>query len=132
MSFASVCHNLRSTATAALMLVAAGSLLALSGCSRPYGVPYWNTDLVGEAPRGHVTSFEAPDEGTVWVNGGRPGQARHIIYSGLIDRGQVITVDTGAKQVMLDGKPVNATITEPNPGYYQIWYQPIRHDLLAP
>jgi hypothetical protein len=33
---------------------------------------------------------------------------------------------------MLDGKPVNATIAQGNSSDYQIWFQPIRHDLLAP
>jgi hypothetical protein len=132
MSFAIVCQNLRRATTAALVLGVGAALLALSGCSRPYGVPYWNTSLVGEAPSGNTASFSAPDEGTVWVDGPGHNHGRHIVYSGLITRGQTLTLDGGARQLMLDGKPVNATITESNASMYQIWFQPIRHDLLAP
>lgn len=132
MSFAICCPIARTTTIPALLMGGAVVLLALSGCSRPYGVPYWNTNLVGEAPRGQTASFQAPDEGTVWVDGPGRGQARHIVYSGLITRGQTVTLDNGARQLTLDGKPVNATITEGNATYYQIWFQPIRHDLLAP
>jgi hypothetical protein len=115
------------------MLGTASLLTALTGCSRPYGVPYWNTSLVGEAPRGQTASFEAPDEGTVWVDGpGRGGQSRHIIYSGLVTRGQTLTLDGAAHTLQLDGKPVSATVNDGNTSYYQIWFQPIRHDLLAP
>ena len=132
MSFANCCLFARKTTTPALLLGGVVVLLALSGCSRPYGVPYWNTSLVGEAPRGQTASFQAPDEGTVWVDGPGKGSARHIVYSGLVTRGQTVTLDTGARQIMLDGKPVNATIAQGDSSDYQIWFQPIRHDLLAP
>ena len=132
MSFASVCQNLRRATTAALVLGGTAMLLAMTGCSRPYGVPYWNTSLVGEAPNGNTASFEAPDEGTVWVDGPDRSNGRHIVYSGLITRGQTLTLDGNAHQLALDGKPVNATISESRASYYQIWFQPIRHDLLAP
>lgn len=126
------CQNLRRAAAAALMLGTASLLAALTGCSRPYGVPYWNTSLVGEAPNGQTASFEAPDEGTVWVDGPGRVQGRHIVYSGLVTRGQTLTLDAAAHTLQLDGKPVNATINDGNTSYYQIWFQPIRHDLLAP
>lgn len=132
MSFAICCPIARKTTTAALLLAGAALLVALPGCSRPYGVPYWNTSLVGEAPRGQSASFQAPDEGTVWVDGPGRGQGRHILYSGLVTRGQTLTLDGGARQITLDGKPVDATVNESGNSYYQIWFQPIRHDLLAP
>ena len=132
MSLTIFCPMVRNAASATLLVGTAALLGALTGCSRPYGVPYWNTSLVGEAPRGQSASFQAPDEGTVWVDGPGHGQGRYIVYSGLVTRGQMVTLDTGARQLAIDGKPVDATITEANASYYQIWFQPIRHDLLAP
>lgn len=132
MSFVNCRPIARKMTAPALLLGGAFMLLPLAGCSRPYGVPYWNTNLVGEAPRGQIASFQAPDEGTVWVDGPGKGSARHIVYSGLITRGQTVTLDSSARQIMLDGKPVNATIAQGDSSYYQIWFQPIRHDLLAP
>ena len=108
---------------AALLTVSAG------GCARPYGVPPF-TQLVAEAP-GQAAAFEAPDEGTVWVAGpGRPGQDRHIVFSGLVHRGESLAIDPRERSLMLDGKPVQVAIEDRS--FYQVWYQPVRHDLLAP
>ena len=109
---------------------AAAALLGAGGCARPYGVPPF-TGLVAEAP-GQAASFAAPDEGTVWVDGpGRPGQPRHIVYSGLVHRGETVTIDPEARTLLVDGRPVNASI-DGGTSFYQVWFQPVRHDLLAP
>jgi len=106
----------------------AALLAAAQGCARPYGVPPF-TQLVAEAP-GHSAAFAAPDSGTVWVAG--PGQppfeARHIVYSGPVHRGETIAVDPAQRRLVVDGQVAEATIDK---GFYQIWFQPVRHDLLA-
>jgi hypothetical protein len=103
-----------------LALLAAATA-CLSGCSRPYGVPGFS-QLVAEAP-GQTASFQAPDDGTVYVDGpGHPGQARHIVYSGLIRRGEILTVDPNIGKLLINGKPQEATI-EGGKSYYQVWYQ---------
>lgn len=109
---------------ACVPLIGVAALLALStGCARPNGVPPF-THLVAEAP-GQAAAFQAPDDGTIWVGGpGRPGQPRHIVFSGLVHRGEVVSVDPAARQLIVDGKPAEATI-EGGSSYYQIWYQPV-------
>jgi hypothetical protein len=112
----------------ALPLIAGCSLAAmLSGCARPYGVPPL-TALVAEAPSGQLASFQAPDDGNVYVDGpGRPGAPRHIVYSGLIRRGEILTVDPSSGQLTLNGKPLDATI-ETGKVFYQVWYQQAYYD----
>ena len=121
---------MKSAMLAAMPLVGAlGALTIVSGCARPYGVPPF-TQLVAEAP-GQAAAFQAPDEGTVWVDG--PGKFdRHIVYSGLVHRGDMIAVDPASRSLTLDGKPVDVSIADGRSAFYQIWYQPVRHDLLAP
>lgn len=122
--------NARNALVGIATLASAGLLGAAGGCARPYGVPPF-TGLVAEAP-GQAASFAAPDEGTVWVDGpGRPGEPRHIVFSGLVHRGETVTIDPDARALLLDGKPVNASI-EGGRSYYQVWFRPVRHDLLAP
>ena len=113
-----------------ISVAATGALaLALSGCMRPYGVPPYS-QLVAEAP-GQMGSFQAPDDGTVYVDGpGRGGPARHIVYSGLIRRGEVVTVDPAGARLTVNGKPADATI-EAGRAYYQIWYAPAHNELLG-
>lgn len=110
--------------------MAAGALLGVAGgCARPYGVPITG-QLVAEAP-GQTCSFQAPDEGTVYVDGpGRPGQSRHLIYTGLVTRGQTVTVSPEERMLLVDGKPVPADIPGGRDSFYQIWYRPLPHDLL--
>lgn len=109
------------------LLAACGLAALLSGCARPYGVPPF-TSLVAEAPNGQVASFQAPDDGNVYVDGpGRPGAPRHIVYSGLIRRGEVLTVDPSNGRLALNGKPLDATI-EPGNAFYQVWYQQASYD----
>lgn len=112
----------------ALPLIAGCSLAALlTGCARPYGVPPL-TALVAEAPSGQLASFQAPDDGNVYVDGpGRPGAPRHIVYSGLIRRGEILTVDPSSGQLTLNGKPLDATI-ETGKVFYQVWYQQAYYD----
>jgi hypothetical protein len=99
----------------------------LTGCARPYGVPPL-TALVAEAPHGQVASFQAPDDGNVYVDGpGHFGQARHIVYSGLIRRGEILTVDPATGRLSLNGKPLDATIETGNV-FYQVWYQQAYYD----
>jgi hypothetical protein len=118
----------RKTLKWVLLLVAAcGSMAVLSGCARPYGVPPF-TSLVAEAPSGQLASFQAPDDGNVYVDGpGRPGRPRHIVYSGLIRRGEVLTVDPSTGRLTLNGKPLDATI-ETGKVFYQVWYQEAYYD----
>lgn len=109
-------------------VTACGFLTALSGCARPYGVPAF-TQLVAEAPAGQVSSFQAPDDGNVYVDGpGKPGQPRHIVYSGLIRRGEVLTVDQSSGRLLLNGKPLEVTIDTGNHAFYQVWYQEAYYD----
>lgn len=109
------------------VLAACGFAAALSGCARPYGVPPF-TSLVAEAPSGQLASFQAPDDGNVYVDGpGRPGAPRHIVYSGLIRRGEVLTIDPTSGRLTLNGKPIDATI-ETGKVFYQIWYQQAYYD----
>lgn len=114
---------------AALPAVAVcGFLTTMSGCARPYGVPAF-TQLVAEAPSGQTASFQAPDDGSVYVDGpGRPGQPRHIVYSGLIRRGEVLTVDQSSGQLLLNGKPLDASIDSGNKAFYQVWYKEAYYD----
>lgn len=114
--------------SAAPALAACGFLTTLSGCARPYGVPAF-TQLVAEAPAGQTASFQAPDDGSVYVDGpGRPGQPRHIIFSGLIRRGELLTVDPSSGRLLINGKPVDATIETSNHAFYQVWYQEAYYD----
>lgn len=109
------------------MVAVCGFAAMLSGCARPYGVPPF-TSLVAEAPSGQLASFQAPDDGNVYVDGpGRPGESRHIVYSGLIRRGEVLTVDPSSGKLSLNGKPIDATI-ETGKVFYQIWYQQAYYD----
>ena len=116
-------------------LVVGGTMLAVqTGCARPYGVPP-TSQLVAESPRGEAATFQAPDEGTVYVDGpgnGAPGRPRHIVYSGLVTRGQMVTIDSDTGRLLVDNKPVDATLNLGRNSFYQIWFQPSRHDLLAP
>jgi hypothetical protein len=108
-------------------LAACGFLTTLSGCARPYGVPPF-TRLVAEAPSGQLASFQAPDDGNVFVDGpGRPGAPRHIVYSGLIRRGEVLTVDPSSGRLSINGKPLDATI-ETGKVFYQVWYEQAYYD----
>lgn len=122
-------HLLRGTTLklAAGALAACGFLTTLSGCARPYGVPPF-TRLVAEAPSGQLASFQAPDDGNVYVDGpGHPGAPRHIVYSGLIRRGEVLTVDPANGRLALNGKPLDATI-ETGKVFYQVWYEQAYYD----
>jgi hypothetical protein len=113
---------------AALPAVGACGLLMMSGCARPYGVPPF-TRLVAEAPSGQVASFQAPDDGNVFVDGpGKPGEARHIVFSGLIRRGEILTVDQSSGRLLLNGKPIDATIQNGSHSVYQVWYQQAYYD----
>lgn len=114
---------------AALPAVAVcGFLVTASGCARPYGVPAF-TQLVAEAPAGQTASFQAPDDGNVYVDGpGRPGQPRHIVFSGLIRRGEVLTIDQSSGRLLLNGKPMDASIDTGNHAFYQVWYQEAYYD----
>ena len=104
-------------------------LIALGGCVRPYGVPAWG-QLVAEAPA-QAASFQAPDDGTIYVDGpGRPGEPRHIAYSGLIRRGEVVTVNPEVGVLTVDNKPIAATI-QTGHSFYQIWYAPAHNELLG-
>lgn len=107
----------------ALTFGAMGFVLAQVGCARPYGVPPFS-QLVAEAP-GQAASFRAPDDGTVYVDGpGRPGQARHLVYTGLVHRAETVTVDPSSRQLLIDGKTAPASIQDGN-SFYQVWYKPI-------
>lgn len=109
-------------------LATCGLLSGAIGCAHPYGVPV-TSSLVAEAPGAQVASFQAPDDGNVYVDGpGHPGQPRHIIYSGLIRRGEVLTVDPSAGRVLINGKPIDATLDTGNKSYYQVWYQEAYYD----
>ncbi|HEY2584146.1 MAG TPA: hypothetical protein VGI81_00105 [Tepidisphaeraceae bacterium] len=109
-------------------LAVCGFLTTMSGCARPYGVPAF-TQLVAEAPAGKTASFQAPDDGSVWVGGpGHPGQPRYIVYSGLIRRGEVLTVDQSSGRLLLNGRPLDATIEGGNKAFYQVWYQEAFYD----
>lgn len=109
------------------LLAACGFATLLVGCARPYGVPPL-TRLVAEAPRGQVASFQAPDDGNVFVDGpGHFGQGRHIVYSGLIRRGEILTVDPSSGRLLLNDKPLDATIETGNV-FYQVWYQQAYYD----
>lgn len=108
-------------------VIAGGFLMTLSGCARPYGVPPF-TKLVAEAPAGQLASFQAPDDGNVYVDGpGHPGGPRHIVYSGLIRRGEVLTVDPSMGRLSINGKPLDATI-ETGRVFYQVWYEQAYYD----
>jgi hypothetical protein len=121
--FGSFCRGLVKSVPA---LAVGGLLISAAGCARPYGVPPFS-QLVAEAP-GQTASFQAPDDGTVYVDGpGHPGQPRHIIYSGLIRRGEVLTVDPSAKELLINGKTVAASLDE-GKSYYQVWYQQASYD----
>lgn len=109
------------------LVAAGGFLMTVSGCARPYGVPPF-TRLVAEAPSGQEASFQAPDDGNVYVDGpGHPGQPRHIVYSGLIRRGEVLTVDPSMGRLTINGKPLDATI-ETGKVFYQVWYEQAYYD----
>ena len=109
-----------------MVLIAAGS-----GCVRPYGVPPFS-QLVAQAPGGQVASFAAPDEGTVYVAGpGRPGQERHIMYTGVVHRGETLTLDPPHDQLLVDGKIVPASVADAREGY-TVWFHAVPHDLIAP
>lgn len=117
--------NMKTTLTLAAM----GLLAALAGCARPMGVPPFS-QMVAQAPA-QVASFQAPDDGTVYIAGpGRWGQSRHLAYSGLVRRGEVITVDPTVGKLSVNGKPQEATIDTGN-SYYEIWYQPMRRDIVG-
>ncbi len=104
-------------------------LIAMGGCVRPYGVPAFS-QLVAEAPA-QAASFQAADDGTVYVDGpGRPGEPRHLVYSGLVRRGEVVTVNPEVGALTVDGKPVAATI-QTGHSFYQIWYAPAHNELLG-
>lgn len=97
------------------------------GCARPYGVPGFS-QLVAEAP-GQPASFQAPDDGSVYVDGpGRPGQPRHIVYSGLIRRGEILTVDPSTQRLLVNGKQQDVAIAGGQSSYYQVWYQQAHYD----
>jgi hypothetical protein len=116
--------KLKAIALAASLALAA----AMAGCARPDGVPPFS-QMVAEAPA-QTASFQAPDDGTVYVAGpGRWGQPRHLAYSGLIRRGEVVTVDPTQGHLLVNGKVQEATI-ETGKSYYQVWYAPIRTGLL--
>ena len=116
----------------AAVILGGALLMMVSGCARPYGVPV-TSQLVAESPKGQAASFQAPDEGTVYVDGpGRPGQPRNIVYSGLVTRGQTVCIDPESGHLMVDNKPVIASLNLSDKSFYQIWFQPTRHDLLAP
>jgi hypothetical protein len=105
-----------------------GLLGITAGCARPDGVPPFS-QMVAEAPS-QVASFQAPDDGTVYVAGpGHWGQPRHIAYSGLIRRGEVLTVDPNLGHLSVNGKIQDATI-ETGKSYYQVWYAPMRTGIL--
>ena len=103
---------------------------ALSGCAgKPYGVPPFS-QLVAQAPA-QVASFQAPDDGTVYVAG--PGHGfsdRHLVYSGLVRRGEIVTVDPTAGKLLISSKLQDATI-ETGKSYYEIWYKPIQRDIVG-
>lgn len=111
-----------------LPLLLMGGLMAVgSGCMRPYGIPPYS-QLVAEAP-GQVASFQAPDDGTVYVDG--PSRAsRHIVYSGLIRRGEVVTIDPQNERLIVNGKPADATIVGGR-SFYQVWYASAHNELLG-
>ncbi|HXE56032.1 MAG TPA: hypothetical protein VN541_23605 [Tepidisphaeraceae bacterium] len=117
---------------ASVPLMGVAGLLALAaGCVRPYGVPPF-TQLVAETPHGQAASFQAPDEGTVWVAGpDLPGNPRHIVFTGLVRRGETVTIDPSAQQLIVDGKPAVASIVGGDHAMYRMWFQAVRHDLLA-
>ena len=108
-------------------LMTIGLMATASGCIRPYGVPPYS-QLVAEAP-GQMASFQAPDDGTVYVDG--PGRSsRHIVYSGLIRRGEVVTVDPQNERLIVNGKPADATIVG-GKSFYQVWYASAHNELLG-
>ena len=111
--------------------LSAAALLMTGGCGRPYGVPPFS-QLGVQAPAGQIASFEAPDEGTIYVNGpGRQGGENHLVYSGLVHQGEVVTLDPPNNQLLIDGKPVAASLNNAGGGY-SLWFHAVRHDLLAP
>jgi hypothetical protein len=108
-------------------LMITGLIIIASGCMRPYGVPAYS-QLVAEAP-GQMASFQAPDDGTVYVDG--PGKSsRHIVYSGLIRRGEIVTVDPQNERLIVNGKPADVTIVGGR-SFYQVWYAPAHNELLG-
>jgi len=113
-----------------LTLTAIGFSAALVGCAgKPIGVPPFS-QLVAQAPS-QVASFQAPDDGTIYVAGpGHWGQARHLAYSGLVRRGEIVTVDPVAGKLLINSKLQDATI-ETGKSYYEVWYSPMPRDIVG-
>jgi hypothetical protein len=104
--------------------------MAVGGCGRPAGVPPFS-QIAAEAP-GTAASFQAPDEGTVWVIGpSKSGPDSHVVFSGLVRRGEWITVDPIQQKLIVDGKPTDVTI-EGGRSYYQIWFKGVDRSILSP
>jgi len=104
-----------------------GLLACATGCVRPYGVPPFS-QLVAEAP-GQAASFQAPDNGTVFVAGpGRPGEARHVVFTGGVHRGDVVTVDPARQKLTLNGAPQDVSIFDAN-SFYQLWFKPLPREI---
>jgi hypothetical protein len=121
---------IRALPYAGLVLLGLGAVAVAGGCGLPYGVPPFS-QLAAEAP-GTAASFQAPDEGTVWVVGpSRSGSDRHIVFSGLVRRGEWITVDPIQKRLMVDGKPAEVTI-EGGSSHYEIWFKGVSRNILSP
>jgi hypothetical protein len=114
-----------------LTLVAIGIFAALAGCAgRPVGVPPFS-HLVAQAPS-QVASFQAPDDGTVYIAGpGHWGEDRHLTYSGLVRRGEIVTVDPVAGKLLINSKLQDATIDTGKKSYYEIWYSPMARDIVG-
>ena len=119
------------TMKATLTLAAVGLAVILTGCAgRPVGVPPFS-QLVAQAPS-QVASFQAPDDGTVYVAGpGHFGQDRHLTYSGLVRRGEIVTVDPVAGKLLINSKLQDATIDTGGKSYYEIWYSPTARDIVG-
>ena len=85
----------RQFAVIALLVVAAGC-----ATDRPLSVPA-DEMLLSEGDRD--LTFRADRDGTVYVYNHNDDQ---ILYSGKVERGQTISVDTERDRIELDGRPV--------------------------
>ena len=113
----------------AAMLI--GAVAAGCGVSRPYGVPPFSA-LVAQAPHGQTASFAAPDEGTVYVAGpGAPGGPGHLVFTGVLHRGETVTLDPPGNTLLVDGKTVPASVHDTHEGY-TMWFHAVPHDWIAP
>jgi hypothetical protein len=86
---------------AAPVVLSAGLLVGMTGCAHDRGDVPLNAREIGEGTE--TVSYTAPRDGTVYV---KDDTAHKIVYSGKLEKGQMVKVDAKDNKVLVDGRTV--------------------------